>query len=155
MLPSAVLFPLLLSTACTPAMMARMREDFDRKFLGEAVDGYWKAARWGDAPALSAFLSRPEDQLAVARILANPILRVTDARILQVVVGPELVLRKDRKMQDMDARWREGTALVRVEAWTLATERVEAATVEQAWTLGPRGWTMNTAVSAIDADRPW
>lgn len=146
---------LLLLVSCTPAMMARMREDLDRGQLGEAVEGYWKAAQWGDAPALATFLPIPADQLAVARSIANPVVRVTDTRLLQVVVGPELVLRKDRKFQDLDGRWREGTALVQVETWGLANQRVLSETVEQVWYLGPRGWVLDTAKSPIDADRPW
>lgn len=149
------MLPILMLLACSPAMMARAREDADRKHLGEAVTAYWKAAQWGDATALAAFLAEPADQLAVARSVAAPVLRVTDAKLLQVVVGPELVLRKDRKLQDLDGRWREGTALVQVDCWGLSNQRVATETVEQVWYLGPRGWVVDTQRSPIDADRPW
>lgn len=151
----ASMAPLLLLLSCTPVMMARLREDEDRGQLGSAVQGYWKAAQWGDAPGLAPFLPVPADQLAVARSIANPVVKVTDARLLQVVVGPELVLRKDRRYQDLDVRWREGTALVQVETWGLSNQRVSTETVEQVWYLCPRGWVLDTAKSPIDADRPW
>ncbi len=146
---------LLVLIACSPARMAKAREDVDRAALGEAVAAYWKAAQWNDVAGMSGFLARPEDQLLVAKVAASPVLRVTEGKVLQVVVGPELVVRKDRDRADLDAQWRVGTALVRVEAWGLADQRVTAETIEQAWTMGPRGWTVDTSRSPLDADRPW
>ncbi|GDX81531.1 hypothetical protein LBMAG42_33420 [Deltaproteobacteria bacterium] len=150
-----MLFTTLSFLACTPAMMALQRENLDKGHLGEGVDIYWKAARWGDVATLSSLMVRPEDQLAVARVLASPTLRVTDVRVLQVVVGPELIARRDRDRTDVNQRWREGTALVQVEVYALATDRVESTTEEQKWVMDVRGWHVDTEASPIDADRPW
>lgn len=150
-----MLIPFLIFAACTPAMMRLQRENLDRGHLGEGVDIYWKAARWGDVATLSSLLVRPEDQLAAARVLASPTLRVTDVRVLQVVVGPELVERRERDRTDLNQRWREGTALVQVEVYGLATNRVESTTEEQKWVMDVRGWHVDTEASPIDADRPW
>lgn len=135
--------------------MLHLREDLDRQHLGEAADGYWKSARWCDVAGLSLFLAEPADQLAVARACATPTLKVTDARILQAVVGPELVGPRQRHLSDLAERWRTGTVLVQVEAYGVASTRLESTTVEQAWWLGPRGWRVDTAASPLDADRPW
>jgi hypothetical protein len=45
--------------------------------------------------------------------------------------------------------------LVRVEFYELAGTRVLAETVEQRWKMTSTGWTVDTARSPIDADRPW
>ncbi len=155
MIPAPVHILLVVFLACSPAVLLRQRESLDRQQLGESVALFWKSARWGDVAGLSSFLPRPEDQLAAARILAAPTLRVTDVRVLQVVVGAELVARKDRDHADLEQRWREGTALVHVEAFGLATNRVESRTEEQKWVRGARGWQIDTLASPIDADRPW
>lgn len=150
-----VLALLLSLLACSAARRAELREAGDQAQLGAAVDTYWKAARWGDVRTLSTFLIEPADRLAVARVVATPTLRVTDATVLQAVVGPELVEPKRRSKTDRAERWREGTVLVKVEAYALSSNRLTVETVEQAWVRDARGWHVDTASSPIDADRPW
>jgi hypothetical protein len=148
----SLLFTLL---ACSAARQAEIRESGDERELGAAVGAYWKAARWGDGAALATFLLEPADRLAVARLVATPTLRVTDATVLQAVVGDELIAPKDRKKSDRTARWREGTVLVKVEAYALNSDRLQVETVEQRWLRDARGWHVDTVLSPIDADRPW
>ncbi len=146
---------LLLTFACSAARQAEIREAGEERLLAAAVDTYWKAARWGDAGTLGAFLTEPADRLAVARVVATPKLRVTDTRVLQVVVGSELVEPRARSKTDRTQRWREGTALVQVEAFALNSDRLEVVAEEQRWVRDARGWHVDTAASPIDADRPW
>lgn len=136
-------------------MMLHLREDVDRKALGEAANLYWKAAKWCDPAALAAFYPDPPEQLAVAKVCASPTLRVTDVKLLQVVVGEELVAPKARHRADMHELWRKGTALVQVEAYGLSSNKLEVTTVEQQWSMDPRGWHVDAAASPVDADRPW
>jgi hypothetical protein len=145
----------LLLAACSAARQAELREIGDQQALAVAVDTYWKAARWGDTGTLSMYLLEPTDRLAVARVIGTPQLRVTDVGVLQAVVGAELVAPRDRDRKDRTQRWREGTALVRVEAFALASDRLASETVEQHWFRDARGWHVDTARSPIDADRPW
>ncbi len=150
------LLPLILSLlSCSAARRAELREVGDQAQLGAAVDTYWKAARWGDVRTLGSFLLEPADRLAVARVVATPKLRVTDATVLQAVVGPELLEPKARSKTDRAERWREGTVLVKVEAYALNSDRLTVETVEQAWVRDARGWHVDTAASPIDPDRPW
>ncbi len=135
--------------------MLRLREDADRQHLGEAADLYWKAARWCDAVALAPFLTEPADQLLVARTCATPREKITDARILQAVVGEELLAPRLRKYADLTQRWRTGTVLVQVESYGLNSDRLQTTTVEQPWVLDPRGWHVDPTVTPITPDHPW
>jgi hypothetical protein len=150
-----ILTLLLGLSGCNAARRAEIREAGDQAQLGAAVDTYWKAARWGDARTIGSFLIEPADRLAVARVVATPTLRVTDVTVLQTVVGVELIEPRARSKTDREERWREGTVLVKVEAYALNSDRLTVETVEQAWVRDARGWHVDTAVSPIDADRPW
>lgn len=144
-----LLFALL---GCGPEAGLRFREKRDRTALATAVSAYWSAVRWSDAAGASGFLLEPDDQLRVARTLAETPIRLTGAEVLQVVVHEEL---GDDRAPDV----REGTAIVRVEAYDRRVGRVNVETVEQRWLRrkhgGLMGWYVDTARSPLDEDVPW
>lgn len=153
--PGAVTTPALALAllGCNAAHRLEVRESRDKAALAEASGEYWKGVRWNDVAVASKYLASAEDQLAVARILASPVLRVSDVRVLQVAVDPELVDPKTRPEAAVTRR--EGAILVRVEWYEVAGPRVVVETVEQRWRLDGKGWSVDTARSPLDADRAW
>lgn len=138
---------------CSAAHKLEVRESRDKAALGEASGEYWKGVRWGDVALQSKYLSRAEDQLAVAKIAASPVMRISDVRPLQVAVDPEL-LSPPYKGAPAATR-REGVVLVHVEWYEIAGTRVVTEAVEQRWRMDASGWTIDTTRSPLDADRPW
>lgn len=153
MTTARLLAPLLLLAlptlgGCSPEHRRVARERRDRAALAEAAAGYWDAVRWNDAGRASAWLAEPQAQLQIGRLLAEPTYRMTDVQVMQVVVGPEL---PEERLPER----REGTAVVRIEAWGIRDNRVGTWTIEQAWIKRERAWVVDTATSPLGSDRPW
>lgn len=138
---------------CSAARKLEARESRDKAALGEASGEYWKGVRWSDVALQSKYLPRAEEQLAVAKIAATPVMRISDVRLLQVAVDPELL--SPPYKGEITATRREGVVLVHVEWYQVAGTRVVTESVEQRWRMDASGWTIDTAKSPIDADRPW
>jgi hypothetical protein len=135
--------------ACSAEMRALHRQTKARTELAEVAGDYWTAVRWGEASKLGAFYAASEDQLAVTRVAGNTPFKVSDASIVQVVVGAELP-----KEREPDTR--EGVALVRIEAYDIRRNRLEVSEVEQHWLYRePRGWIVDVAKSPVGAETAW
>ncbi len=144
----ALLPLLLLCVGCSAATRARLHTQRDTRTLAEAADGYWLALRWGDAATASGFLESPEERLRLGRLLGDPKVRLTDAAVVQVVVGDEL---PEARLPET----REGVAVVRVEGYDVLRGRVEAVTIEQHWVRADRAWKVDAERSPLGDDRPW
>ncbi len=147
------LLALAVLPGCNAAHRLEVREGRDKAGLAEASGEYWKGVRWNDVAVASKFLASADDQLALARVLASPVLRISDVKVLQVAVDPELVDPKTRPEPTVTRR--EGVILVRVEWYEVAGTRVVVESVEQRWRMDGTGWTVDTTRSPLDADRPW
>ena len=137
-----------LTGACGPAWGLRMRERRDTTVLAAAATDYWTMVRWNDPSRAAAYLATPEEKLRLARLLGDPQVRMTDAIVLQVVVGEEL------PEERLPTR-REGVAAVRIEGYDIRKGRLTVETLEQHWVKGDHGWQIDASASPLGADRPW
>ncbi len=137
-----------LTSACGPAWGLRMRENRDTNLLAAAATDYWTMVRWNDPGRAAAYLATPEEKLRLSRLLGDPQVRMTDAIVLQVVVGEEL------PEERLPTR-REGVAAVRIEGYDIRKGRLTVETLEQHWVKADRGWQIDAAASPLGADRPW
>lgn len=139
---------LLLAAACSPAARLKIEAKRDTRTLAEAADGYWSALRWNDVAAASGYLATPAEQLKLARAVSDPRMRLTEAAVVQVVVGEPL---PDDRLPET----REGVAVVRVEAYDVVSGRAQILTLEQHWVRSARSWVVDAERWPLAADRPW
>ncbi|MFN7147616.1 MAG: hypothetical protein ACK4YP_27860 [Myxococcota bacterium] len=144
-----LLVPLLvLTVGCSPAARLKIRSQRDTRTLATAASDYWLAVRWGDVGTAAAFLESPEERLRLGRLASEPKVRVTDAQVVQVVIGDELP-------EAREPETREGVAVVRVEGYDVVSGRVDIVTLEQHWVLVGHDWRVDAERSPLGADRPW
>jgi hypothetical protein len=135
---------LLLLTSCSAAHRAQMQEKHASSSLSAAAEAYWFAVRWNDPDAAGTFLDTPEARLGLTRLVDAHTLRLSDAQVVRVEVGPE---HGDR---------RDGLALVRVEAYAAAGTKLVQDVIEQHWVLTEgHTWMVDTAKSPVTAERLW
>lgn len=136
------------TTGCGPVARLRFLEQRDTTTLAAAANDYWLALRWNDPGGASLFLETPEQRVKLGRLVSAPTVRITDAAVVQVVVGPELP--EERRPET-----REGIVVVRIEGYDIRRNRLDVATVEQHWVRDPRGWKVDAELSPLGDDRPW
>lgn len=144
-----LLVPLLvLTVGCSPAARLKVRSQRDTRTLAAAANEYWRAVRWGDVGTAAAYLESPDERLRLGRLASEPKVRVTDAQVVQIVLGDAL---PEARLPES----REGIAVVRVEGYDVVSGRVDTVTVEQHWVLVGHGWRVDAERSPLGADRPW
>ena len=142
---SALLLSLSLAS-CSATHREAIRSRTDRRLLGTAAEDYWTSVRWNDVSGAGAYLGTADERIKLAKALSEPILRITDVRVLTVEVGetkPDAAVR------------REGTVLVKVESYDIAGVALNSSTIEQAWTLTGRVWHVDAEHSPLTDGRPW
>jgi hypothetical protein len=144
----AILPFVLLLVGCPASVRMAMKEKRDSAALATAASDYWTMVRWGEAARASAHLENPAQKLQLARLLGDPHVRITDASVLQVVVGDDLPA-------EQLPRKREGTAMVRIEAFDIRGGKVEVQTLEQHWVKVDFTWLVDAEKSPLGAERPW
>lgn len=145
----ARLVALLLLAGCSATHRAQVQDNRARAGLAEAASAYWEAVRWNNPQAASTFLDTPEARLGLLKLVDAHTVRLSDAEVRQVDVGPEIT-------DPASLRRREGVALVRVEAYAAAGTRLVQDTIEQHWAQSAAGaWFVDTAKSPVTEDRLW
>ncbi len=140
---------LILAPGCSATHRAIVQDNRARASLADAAEAYWEAVRWNNPQAATTFLDSPEARRGLLTLIDTHTIRLSDAEVRQVDVGPELT--------DATATHkRQGVALVRVEAYAAAGTRLVQEIIEQHWTQSPSGaWFVDTEKSPVTADRLW
>ena len=147
----ARVFPLLLVLlfGCSAAHRAKVQDNRARAGLAEAAEAYWQAVRWNNPQAASTFLDTAEARLGLLTLIDTHAMRLSDAEVRQIEIGPEST--------DPAARFRrEGIALVRVEAYTSGGSRLIEEIIQQHWGQSAAGlWFVDTRQSPVTATQLW
>lgn len=120
----------------------------DTRTLAEASAEYWSALRWNDIGVASRYLETPAEQLKLGSAIGAPRVKLTEAAVAQVVIGDPLP-------NDRLPETREGTAVVRVEAYDVVSGRAQVLTLQQHWVRADRSWRIDAERSPLADDRPW
>ena len=143
------LLPLFVLAGCSAAHRATAQTRHAQSTLADAAEAYWNAVRWNNPQAATTFLDSPEARSGLVRLIDDHTVRLSDAEVRQVDVGPEI-------LTPGAAHKREGIALVRVEAYASAGTRLIQETIEQHWAQSPAGaWFVDTQKSPVTAERLW
>ena len=128
---------LALVAACTVHRVDGGRDEaWETRRLAEAADAYWQAVRWRTFEDAARYVEEGEARLEFLRLWSVDAPRqVVEAVVVHVSVGDPLP-------PDRAPQLREGTVLVRVEGYGPQSPVVAVDLVEQAWWLGPDGWTL-------------
>lgn len=107
----------------------------EQQLLQDSARLYWEAMRWGDSEKAGAFIESADE-----RVLFRDWMeeygeghRLESAKVLQVILGPEL-------RQPTDGRLQTADVYVRTKGYTYPAQIVESERVEQAWYRSLNGW---------------
>lgn len=120
---------------CTAERKAIRKDHRELATLGQQVDAYWTAVRWGDASEAAGALEREEDRLAYQDWLSERTQkeRLSDVKILRIELGAET----DPPVAGVA---REATVQVRAEGYSLPEQILRTENYEQRWYRTDKGW---------------
>jgi hypothetical protein len=130
------------------ALQSQILDEQESRMFATAAGEYWRAVRWNDPAGAAKYLEDPADRLKLGRAMTDGRYRLTDAEVVQVVLGDPLP-------RTARPNTRDGTVIVKLETVDQRMNRVEVQTVEQHWAKSALGWHVDAERSPLGADRPW